>query len=129
MQTPKRRASDKSFYGSLGIRIRHSRRLMHLTQAGLARAMKVGASAVAQWENPRGTSPTVNHLIQIANITGVSFEWLATGRGQVALDVLDSRADNPDRSIDQIEERMLLAFRRIVRRKRVTFVAWMEDFL
>jgi transcriptional regulator with XRE-family HTH domain len=47
----------------------------------LARQIGVGPSAVAQWELPGGTSPTLEHLASIARSCAVHFEWLATGRG------------------------------------------------
>lgn len=52
-----------------------------MSRAHLARRIGVVASAAVQWELPNGTSPRLRHLVAIAEITGVSFEWLATGRG------------------------------------------------
>jgi hypothetical protein len=34
-----------------------------------------------QWEHPLHTAPNTTNLARVAEITGVSFEWLATGRG------------------------------------------------
>ena len=125
----KRRASDRAFSGPLSTRIRHARRLIGSTQAALANALGVGPSAVAQWELPTGTSPTLGHLTEIAKATGVAFEWLATGRGPVAIG--DSEAPAIDAisfATDQAEDRLLVAFRRVPSRKRESFVRWMEDF-
>lgn len=66
---------------ALASRIRKARTLATLSQAELARRVGVKRSAVTQWEHPAGTTPSVEHLIQIALETGVQFEWLATGRG------------------------------------------------
>ncbi|TAA21388.1 XRE family transcriptional regulator [Pseudoxanthomonas winnipegensis] len=62
-------------------RIRQARRLKALSQTQLAEHVGVQRSAVAQWERAGGTHPSVEHLAQIAVITQVLFEWLATGRG------------------------------------------------
>lgn len=62
-------------------RIRQARELLGMSRAELARLVGVGASAAVQWEQPKGTSPSVANLIAIAHATHVSFEWLATGRG------------------------------------------------
>jgi transcriptional regulator with XRE-family HTH domain len=62
-------------------RIRKARTLAKLSQAELARRVGVKRSAVTQWEHPAGTTPSVDHLIQIALQTQSRFEWLATGRG------------------------------------------------
>lgn len=34
-----------------------------------------------QWEHPLHTAPNTTNLARVAEITGVAFEWLATGRG------------------------------------------------
>lgn len=129
MPTDKRRASDRGFRGPLSTRIRHARRLAALTQATLAKAVGVGPSAVAQWELPIGTAPTIEHLIEIAVLSGVAFEWLATGRGPVTLGAQEIPAVDPTSfATDQIEDRLLNAFRRVPRRRRETFVRWMEEF-
>jgi len=126
---PKRRASDRTFSGPLYVRVRHARRLARLTQADFANALGVGPSAVAQWEVPRGTSPTIQHLAQIAVIAGVAFEWLATGRGPTALREHERPAvDVSNFAADDLEERLLTACRRIPARKRELFVRWVEEF-
>jgi transcriptional regulator with XRE-family HTH domain len=103
--------------------------LARLTQAKLAESIGVGASAVAQWELPSGTSPTVEHLDRIASVCRVSFEWLATGRGSAVRGVDETPAiDTVEMTADEFEDRLLIAFRRIARRKREPFVRWMEDF-
>ena len=66
---------------TMPIRIRQSRSGAQLSQAQLAVQVGVCRSAVAQWERARGASPNVGHLAKIAGVTGVTFEWLATGRG------------------------------------------------
>ncbi|MEO7325407.1 MAG: helix-turn-helix domain-containing protein [Dokdonella sp.] len=84
MPEANRRAGDKRFSGPLADRVRLARRIMNLNQAALAKAIGVGPSAVAQWEIPDGTSPTVHHMIQIAACCGLAFEGLATGRGAIS---------------------------------------------
>lgn len=119
----------RAFTGPRPNRIRHARRLAHLTQAKLAESIGVGASAVAQWELPNGTSPTVEHLDRIAGVCRVSFEWLATGRGNAVRGVEETPAiDTVQLTADEFEDRLLVAFRRIGRRKREPFVRWMEEF-
>lgn len=36
---------------------------------------------MAQWEIADGTSPAVKNLEAIAKLSGMMFEWVATGRG------------------------------------------------
>jgi transcriptional regulator with XRE-family HTH domain len=120
---------EHAFTGPRPNRIRHARRLARLTQAKLAEEIGVGASAVAQWELPTGTSPTAEHLERIATVCGVSFEWLATGRGPAVQGVQETPAvETYQLAADEFEDRMLVAFRRISRRKREAFVRWMEEF-
>jgi transcriptional regulator with XRE-family HTH domain len=126
---PRRRASDRAFAGSLQSRIRHARRIAKLSQAALAESLGVRSSAVAQWELPDGTRPTVNHMLAVAAATGVAFEWLATGRGDVApgceMPVVDSSAF----ALDDTEERLLVAFRRLPGRKKKGVLVWVETLL
>ena len=52
-----------------------------MTQTALAERVGVQRSAVAQWEHHTGSQPSIQHLIAVAECTGVSLEWLGTGRG------------------------------------------------
>ena len=61
-------------------RIRQARQSSRLTQAELAGRIGVKRSAVTQWEQVGGTTPSIRHLIDIAEYTGVHLEWLAVGR-------------------------------------------------
>ena len=54
-----------------------------MSQTQLAQAVGVQRSAVSHWEAPQGKNPSVKHLREIAMVTGVQFEWLATGRGRM----------------------------------------------
>ncbi|HEU0152846.1 MAG TPA: helix-turn-helix transcriptional regulator [Arenimonas sp.] len=100
----------------LAERIRRCRKDARLSQAQLAERLGLGRSAVAQWERDTAVRPTVGHMTEIALATGVSFEWLATGRGARVIGgegeeapafVLDYVAQS------ETEERLLLAFRRL----------------
>ncbi|MGE8232266.1 MAG: helix-turn-helix transcriptional regulator [Stenotrophomonas sp.] len=95
----------------LGIRIRKARRKMKMTQAELASQLKVSRSAVGNWESPTGISPSTMRLITIALVTDVSFEWLATGRGE--LDAISAAipSENAELVDDPSERRLLLAYR------------------
>jgi transcriptional regulator with XRE-family HTH domain len=101
-------------------RIRQARELLGMSRAELARLVGVGASAAVQWEQPKGTSPSVANLIAIAYATDVSFEWLATGRGMARV-----RADGEVSAIhrdcmahDLYEENILVLARNVPRPQR-----------
>jgi transcriptional regulator with XRE-family HTH domain len=64
-------------------RIRQARRQAKLSQRDLATRIGVHRSAVAQWEQPEGSHPTVENMARLAITTAVNFEWLATGRGRM----------------------------------------------
>ena len=53
---------------------------LETSQSGIARELDVGQSAVQKWAKGTGY-PTLRKCIQIAKRTGVSVEWLLTGRG------------------------------------------------
>jgi transcriptional regulator with XRE-family HTH domain len=66
---------------SLYLRLRQARETLGINRSELARRIGVQPSAAVQWEHENGTSPSTAHLIHIATLTHVSFDWLATGRG------------------------------------------------
>ena len=66
---------------SLCLRIRQVRLKAKMSQSQLGQCVGVHRSAVALWESPKGSFPSVEHLIGIARTTDCCFEWLATGRG------------------------------------------------
>lgn len=113
---------------SASIRIRRARTLAGFTQAKLAARLGVQRSAVTQWENPNGTSPSVEHLSHIAQETGVCFEWLATGRGPCRPEAgaFDSAVISEDFAYDELESRVLQSLRRVSGRKRETLVRVVE---
>ena len=65
---------------NLTIRILRSRKEKKLSQQALADLIGVSRSALAQWETQM-SSPSLENLRKMAEILEVSFEWLATGRG------------------------------------------------
>lgn len=67
-------------------RIRRARLWAKLSQQELANKIGVRRSAVAQWEKQGGNLPSMSHLIEIALATGVTLEWLGTGRGPIRAD-------------------------------------------
>ena len=100
-------------------RIRQARRHAGLSQAGLAAAVGVQRSAVSHWEAQRG-KPSANNLRQLALLTGVQFEWLATGRGPSQLNeiAMVEAAIVSDIAANELESRMLELMRRLSRRKQ-----------
>jgi len=112
-------------------RIRLARRHAAMSQTQLAQAVGVQRSAVSHWEAPQGKNPSVKHLREIAMVTGVQFEWLATGRGQMAPSrdsVLDSVAAVDALLVDDtLEQRLLMAFREAPVRARMALVELMEE--
>ena len=108
MTKHKRGTSERASPEPMSARIRHARRRVGLSQSALAKTLGVGPSAVAQWELPIGTSPTLGHLTEIAKVAGLSFEWLATGRGPITRDRDDEHnTDAQNAGTDHGEGRML----------------------
>jgi len=112
-------------------RIRLARRHGGLSQAELARAVGVQRSAVSHWEAANGKSPSAAHLREIALATITSFEWLATGRGAMALSreqILDSIPAADALLVEEmIELRLVRAFRDIPMASRAALVEIAEE--
>ncbi|WP_313253185.1 helix-turn-helix transcriptional regulator [Stenotrophomonas sp.] len=71
----------------MAARIRIARLRAAMTQGQLAERIGVTRSAVANWEISTRPKPNITHLVSIAIETNVSFEWIAIGRGDMALKV------------------------------------------
>lgn len=112
-------------------RVRLARRHAGYSQAELAKRVGVRRSAVSHWEAAAsGTSPSPTRLQTLALVTGVSFEWLATGRGSMLPDramLLDSVAATTGILVeDALELRLVEAFRRAPVRARMALVEVVE---
>lgn len=122
---------------TLGDRIRQARGLASLSQQNLAERVGVQRSAVAQWERKDGSLPSMQHLIEIALATGVTLEWLGTGRGPVKPDAETwiPAVSGIDYAQDDTELECLRALRHLPHRVRenlagiITLVAknWPEE--
>lgn len=111
-------------------RIKQARKDAGLSQASLAERLGVDRSAVAQWERNNAAGPTVGHLTKIALATGVSFEWLATGRGPR---VIGGEGEEPPGIVmdyiaqSESEERLLVAFRSLSAMEQVPVIEMLES--
>ena len=112
-------------------RIRLARRHAGLSQAALAEAVGVQRSAVSHWEAVQGKSPSMTNLRRVATLTGVQCEWLATGRGRMALsadEALDGVSAVDATMVDEpLELRMLAAFRTLAPRSQAPLIELMEQ--
>ncbi|OYW98377.1 MAG: hypothetical protein B7Z14_14920 [Bosea sp. 32-68-6] len=62
----------------MGERIRKARRATDLTQQQVSDALNVSVQSVSQWETGR-TRPDADRLVRLADLIGVSFEYLTKG--------------------------------------------------
>ncbi len=112
-------------------RIRQARRTVGLSQNQLAHAVGVQRSAVSHWEAPNGKNPSMAHLRAVALVSGLQFEWLATGRGDMSLSreaQLDSIATAEAILVeDPLEFRLVNAFRDAPLRERLSMLELMES--
>ena len=112
-------------------RIRLARRHAGVSQAQLAKSAGVLRSAVSHWESPLAKNPSIKHLRDVALATGVQFEWLATGRGEM-ITTRDAELDAvaaADALLveDPVEQRLLLAYRAAPIRARLAVVELIEE--
>lgn len=62
-----------------------ARRHTGLSQTELAERVGVQRSAVSHWEGGHARNPSISNIRRVAEVTGVHFEWLATGRGPMSV--------------------------------------------
>lgn len=112
------------------LRMRLARRHANMSQSALAARVGVRRSAVSHWESNGGKSPSTKHLCQVALVTHVEFEWLATGRGQMAISDDTLLASVPAADVlvahDPLEQRVLTALRRAPLRTRLVLAEMAE---
>lgn len=118
----------------LSDRIRRARRRAKLSQAGLAHRLGVTASAVTQWENPKGTRPEVDRIGDIARVTAVDVVWLLTGIEQEGVPSLHVSREITALKIDFIardtdEENLLQHFRSLSLRERRLLSSFIARFI
>ena len=107
-------------------RIREAREQAGISQTELARLLGVTRSACSQWESTQGTAPRRERLEQLAALLGVSFEWIATGRGGSGpVEVEAVSAADADLPPDQQE--LLALYRRLPARFRLAALNLMRD--
>jgi transcriptional regulator with XRE-family HTH domain len=102
-----------------------------LRQQALASRLGEQRASVSQWEIPERALPSIGNQVLIALETGVSYDWLATGRGipqlpaegEVSAVTLGSFAST------QQEEDLLAAFRGLGRREREAVLTITESML
>ena len=70
---------------ALAARIRRARRIAGISQQALADKLGVTRSAVSNWESDSGVRPATDRLAVLAKTLHVSFEWIATGRGEMRI--------------------------------------------
>lgn len=116
----------------LCFRIRTARQRAKLSQTALAERVGVTPSAAAQWESMNGTNANLRRLRVIAEATGVSFEWLITGKGRPRPQSSASLEEAPALVLgsfarDIVEEMLLERFRRMPRRTRDAFCQFLAE--
>lgn len=113
---------------NLGMRIRTARIRAGLSQADLAQHIGVSRTAVANWESSKSrTRPSSGRLEAISHLAGVSWEWLATGRGSAAVSDDSVLAADADLVEDPIERRLLQLFRQGTDKYKRALMALLES--
>ncbi|GAA0709229.1 helix-turn-helix transcriptional regulator [Dokdonella soli] len=126
-------SANKRGREELSDRLRTARHRADLSQTELANAVGVSASAVAQWEHPSGTQPSLGNLVLVAQVTRVSFEWLATGNTSRKSPRISAAAEVPAIALDAYartlqEETLLDHFRQLSARRQALVVTIVTEF-
>lgn len=96
----------------LNVRIRTARLRAGLTQSDLAQRLGISRTAVVNWESASNRArPSSERLEEICRLTGVTWEWLATGRGRATMSTDIILAADAEFVEDPIERRVLQAYR------------------
>lgn len=100
-------------------RIRDARHHAGFSQQEMSERIGVTRGAVANWESHGDIVPTVAHMLKLARLTGVNFEWLATGHGSMNHEGASTAQVPPGDVVRDGDERWLLQlFREVPKRQR-----------
>lgn len=97
---------------SMGTRIRAARQAARYSQEALASAVGVTQGSVGHWEHDR-SEPSTGKLAALATETGVRFEWLATGRGEMEYHKGVREEPAPYSPLPQDERQLLEHYRKL----------------
>lgn len=112
----------------LYLRIKQAREHSKLTQAMLAILVGVKRSSANQWESAHlRKEPSTGNLIKIAAITGVSFEWLATGRGDMVWQQALKEPDAGYGGLSSKEKYLLKLFSDLPERRQKALLEFLVD--
>ena len=97
------------------------------TKSSTAKLLWVSPAALGRWElpaiHPSATHPTVAHLSAMAELFGVTFEWLATGRGAMHLVDVVSSTESGEYS------EFIARFQRLSEDQQIVLNTLVEQFL
>ena len=117
----------------IGNRIKLARKARKKSQEWLAEEIGVRQTSVSAWE--RGSSdPATENMSRVAQVLDVSFEWLATGKGEMEVVYQPVRINTaeplPKYEIYSEEQREFLAlFDKLPRGKREVLLTFMRDWV
>ncbi len=89
-------------------RIRAAREQAGLTQTDVAKALRISASAVNQWEHGFSKNIKLTHFFALASLLGQDPLWLATGKSHPQARTTTPPSPNPHPTTS--EERALLYY-------------------
>ena len=117
----------------IGNRIKLARKARKKSQEWLAEEIGVRQTSVSAWE--RGSSdPATENTSRVAQVLDVSFEWLATGKGEMEIQyrpvAMKTAEPMPIYSSYSEEQREFLAlFDKLPRGKREVLLTFMRDWV
>ncbi len=91
-------------------RIRTAREEAGLSQADVAKALRISASAVTQWEQGSTKNMKLDHFFALTNLLRQDPRWLATGEGHPRTREPAVMSPKPDYPALTSEEKALLHY-------------------
>ncbi len=110
LPAPERRRGPILFMKTLTNRIRAAREEAGLSQADVAKALHISASAVNQWERGLIKNMKLDHFFALASLLRQDPRWLATGKGYPRMRETAAMPPAPDYPTLTSEEKALLHY-------------------
>lgn len=112
-----------------GDRIKKARQDAKLSQQVVAELVGVSQPSFSEWERDI-SNPSVDSLVVLANVLGVSFEWLATGRGDMHY-IPTAASQNVAKYIVSMppdQQELLDLYRKLPHGRRLALLTFLKNF-
>ncbi|MEO9387137.1 helix-turn-helix domain-containing protein [Chromobacterium phragmitis] len=111
----------------IGFRIKEARTKRKRSQQWLAAEVGVTQASACSWEQGK-TDPTTENLSRIALALRISYDWLATGRGNPELSYVPVQLEATEPQLSSDQKELLELYQSLTKSRRETLLLFLKAF-